>query len=358
MNKAIARRRLINQRLKGSGCRTVREVVAHMGGIQAQDYAGGLWSIGLRLPGSTTTDIDRAIAGRSVVRTWAMRGTLHIVAAKDARWILELLSPDIIAGSALRYRQLGLDTPTLVNSEKVITKVLEGGKQLTRNELVEALEARGIACNGQRAAHIVRRASLDRLICFGLRRGKQFTYTLFDEWVKGAKTLQPDEALAELARRYFMSHGPATVQDFIWWSGLPAAEGKKGLEMIKPGLVEIPSESTSYWMNPDSGMPGAALHGAHLLPGFDDYLLGYKNRSASLDLKYAHRLGAGGVLNPSMILDGEVVGTWRRTFRRGEVIVETRPFSPLNKRQKSSLAPAVDLYKRFVGPLVGVSAVP
>jgi hypothetical protein len=352
MNRAISRRRLINQRLTGSRCRTVREVVAHMGGIQAQDHAGGMWSIGLRLPGSTIADIDHAIAGGSVVRTWAMRGTLHMVAAKDIRWILGLLSQEIIAGSALRTRQLGLETPTLVRSEHIITKVLEGGKQRTRNELVEALEARGIDCRGQRAAHIVRRASLDRLICFGVRRNKQFTYALFDEWVSRTKPMQHDEALAELARRYFRSHGPATVQDFIWWSGLPAADAKRGLEMIKQGLDEQVVDERTYWMNPESGRSGTKFLGAYLLSGFDDYLLGYRDRSASLDPKYAPRLGAGGILNPSIIIDGEVVGTWRRRFSRGRVFVETRTFTQINKRQKEALAAADAEYKRFLGPIV------
>jgi hypothetical protein len=349
-NSAFARQRLMSQGLAGKGFKNPADAVAHMGGIQAQDYPGGVWSIGLRVPGSGSADIERAIAGRKVIRTWAMRGTLHFLAAKDIRWMLELLSKGIIAANALRYSQLRLDGATLSKSQRVLASVLAGGKQMTRGELVAALESRGIWCSGQRAPHILQRAALDRLICFGPKREKQFTFTLFDEWVRQTRPLSPEEALGELARRYFKSHGPATVNDFMWWSGLRGPDAREALEIARPGLVEDTFEGKSYWISDESELRKPGSHGAYLLPGFDDFLLGYKDRTASLDKRHASRLGAGGILNPTIVIDGKVVGVWRRTLRRNRVIVETALFTRLDMRQKKELGAAVARYRRFVGP--------
>ena len=345
----IAGQRLINQRLVGSGCRNPAEVVAHMGAIQGQDYDGGIWSIGLRLPGSRKADVEKAIADRTVIRTWAMRGTLHFVEAGNVRRTLELLSKGIIARTSAIYCRLGLDSKTLTRCENILTKALEGGQQLTRGELVSILEGRGVRCHGMRATFILHRASIDRLICFGVKREKQFTHALFDEWVKKTRPLSSEESLSKLTLQYFASHGPATVQDFMWWSGLSVGQVRSGIEMVKSNLGVIEYDGAKYWMTAGGGPEGTSRQGVLLLPGFDDFLLGYKDRSASLDPKYSRRLANGGVLKPAIVMDGNVIGTWRRTITKGKTTIQTHTFSPLDRRQKEALAAAEEQYIRFIG---------
>ena len=232
----IIRYRLHNQQIAGTKFRKPLEIVEWLGAVQAQDYSGGLWGIGLRLPGSTLDDIEKALIDRKIIRTWPMRGTLHFVPARDARWMLELLTPRVIRRSARRYKELGLNDEIFKRSEELISQALVGGRQLTREAMYDVLAKGGINPEGQRSYHILGYLAQKGVICFGAREGKQQTFVLFDEWVADSRRLERDEALAEIARRYFTSHGPATLQDFTWWTGLAAAEAKAGLEMVKPEL--------------------------------------------------------------------------------------------------------------------------
>ncbi len=248
-NRDIAHQRLHNQHISRADFEKPSDVIAWLGAAQGQDYLGVLWAIGLRMRHATEASIEQAIADKTIVRTWPMRGTLHYVAAKDIRWLLKLMEPRAIASSAFRNRQLELDDATFKKSNAVLVRKLEGGKQLTRPELASALERAGISTANYRLAHILYRASILRLICFGARRGKQLTFTLFDEWVPQSKAIERDEALAELAKRYFTSHGPATLNDFIWWSGLRVADARDGLEMIKPQFMQEVARDQTYWFS-------------------------------------------------------------------------------------------------------------
>jgi hypothetical protein len=234
----IAHRRLYNHRIAGARCDKPDDVVRWMGLIQAQDYLGALWAVGLRTRGATEAGIEQALVDRSIVRTWPARGTLHFVAAEDVRWILELLAPRLIARTSGRYRQLALDEATFARSREVLIRALEGGKRLSRDAMYQVLESAHISTAGQRGIHILGRLAQEGLLCFGARDGKQQTFMLLAEWVPAAKSKTRDEALAELARRYFTSHGPATLQDFVWWSGLTTLDAKAGLEMAKQHLVQ------------------------------------------------------------------------------------------------------------------------
>ena len=244
----IARSRLANHGIANPTFAQPGDVVTWLGAVQAQDYGGALWAIGLRMTGATERSIEQAIAERAIVRTWPMRGTLHFVAAQDVRWLLALLTPRVIAHSAGRYRQLELDEATFARSKEVFAKALQGGKQLTRDEMLQGLEQAGISTAGQRGYHLLGRSAQDGLICFGTRRGKQQTFTLLDEWVPLTRSLTRDEALAELTRRYFTSHGPATVQDLMRWAGLTAAEAKTGLAAAGKTLIQETIADRVYWM--------------------------------------------------------------------------------------------------------------
>jgi DNA glycosylase AlkZ-like len=345
----VALRRMSSQLLVSSNCKTAADIVWRLGAIQAQDYSGGEWSIGLRLPESTLVGIDRAIAERKVIRTWGLRGTLHFFSSADIRWILELLSPMIISRLGRRYRELELDAATLKKTNSILEKSLRGNKHLTRSELVAIIEKNGISCKGQRAVFILHRASLDRIICFGVTRGKQQTHTLFDEWVPRAKSLSREESLAELAHRYFTSHGPATIQDYMWWSGLRASDANAGLEMIKSKLERVNIEDDVYWMIADATFPRATRPVAFLLPSFDELLIGYKERSALIPSAYSTRLRTGGMPNQVIVIDGQVAGIWTRFLKKDTVVVQTELFRQLKKPEREALDTAIERYARFVG---------
>jgi hypothetical protein len=347
----IALSRLANQ---GIACPTFNQpgaVVSWLGALQAQDYTGALWSIGLRMASATEATVEQALAERTIVRTWPLRGTLHIVAAQDVRWLLALLTPRVIAQTAGRYRQLGLDEATFARSKAVFAAALEGGKQLTRAELQQMLERANIATAGQRGYHLLVRAAQDGLICFGVPRGKQQTFTLLDEWVPPTPGLMGDAALAELARRYVSGHGPVTVQDLMRWAGLTAAEAKTGLAEAGKDLVQATLAGRVYWMARDVQDRAGGAQPLYLLPGFDEFMLGYSDRSAMLDPAYAQRIcpGGNGVFNPTVVIDGAVAGTWKRTFKQGTVVIECAPFRTLTATENHALNAAAARYGEFLG---------
>ncbi|MFN8420818.1 MAG: winged helix DNA-binding domain-containing protein [Anaerolineae bacterium] len=215
----ITQQRLSNQILIGDPLSDAAQVVEWFGAVQAQDYAGCLLGVGLRLGNSSVRAVEKAIAARTILRTWPMRGTVHLVPAADAKWMLRTLTPRVIARSAARYRELGLDANTLTRCRDLLIKALQGGKLLPRKQVYAALEAGGISNTKERGSHIIGHWAQEALICVGPHQGKQPTVALLDEFVPHSRDLQGDAAWAELALRYFRSHGPATIQDFCWWTG-------------------------------------------------------------------------------------------------------------------------------------------
>jgi hypothetical protein len=352
----IAIRRLLNQSIAPAICEKPDDVVKRLGAVQAQDYLGALWAIGLRMKTATEQTIEQAISNRKIIRSWPMRGTLHFVAPEDGRWMLTLLTPRIIAKTAQRHKQLELDSTIFARSEALFTKALQQGKQLTRLEMMDVLERAGISTDGQRGYHILGWAAQSGLICFGPRQGKQDTFVLLDDWLPEGKTLNREESLAELARRYFTGHGPATIRDFMWWSGLPAAEARAGLEMVAAQLAHEELDGQTYWFSPTSPAK-SSLPTAFLLPPFDEYLLGYKERGAALDPIHATKVvpGANGMFKPIIVIDGRVVGTWKRALRKTKVLITLAPFKPLNPTQIEAVAAATESYGRFLGLPVEIS---
>lgn len=346
----VARLRLRIQGLGVSRFESPADVVRRFGAVQAQDYLGSLWALGLRLPGMTEASVESAVTDRSIVRTWPLRGTLHFVAAEDARWFLELSGARTIARAAGRYRQLGLDEATFAKSRRVVVRALERGGQLTRAELAAALERQGVATEGQRLIHLLNRSALEGLTCYAARRGKQFTFALLDEWAPSSKRLSREEALAELAGRYFGGHGPATLEDFVWWSGLTTADARAGLEAARPGLRPEAFDGRIYWLSPSTPDDGEVKPGAHLLPPFDEYTVGYKDRGAILHPSYARLANAASaILGPSVVLGGRAVGTWKRTLKKEKVFIETSLRTTLRRAERSALEAAARRYGEFLG---------
>lgn len=352
----IAYQRLHNQLITQQSFEKADDVVRWLGAVQAQDYAAAKWALGLRMQDSTDEIIERAFAEGTILRTHVMRPTWHFVTPADIRWLLALTAPRVIAASAYYYRALGLDDTVFSHSNAVLAKALQGGKQLTRAELVSVLRQAGIATdNLQRIGHIIMRAELDGIICSGARRGKQFTYALLEERVPQARILDRDEALAELARRYFTSHGPATLRDFVWWSGLTVADARTGLEMVTSQLMHEVIDGQTYWRS--ASMPAAndLSQTIYLLPNFDEYTVGYIDRSAIFDASDAGKFDTqGSVLNPTIVLNGLVVGTWKRTLKKDAVILTPSLFTSLNEAEMRALAESANRYGAFLDTAMNV----
>jgi hypothetical protein len=353
----ISGERLASQRLTGSPAATPADLVRWMGAIQAQDFLGSLWAIGCRLPDMTEQRIEQAIAERTLVRTWPMRGTVHLVAAEDARWMLNLMAPRVIARSQRVYRQVELDAAVFARSRAVLERTLAGGQPVARGDLYALLEAEGIATANTRGLHIVGRLAQDGLICFGPREGKQPTFVLLDEWAPNSRTIARDEALAEIVLRYFRSHGPATIADFTWWSGLTASDARAGLAAVAAQLIQRTVDGSVYWSAADGGAADTAMAAVHLLPPFDEYVVSYKDRGAVVDLQDplvgpgAHHLG------PIIVSAGQVVGRWKRTLKKSAVELETTHARPLTDAEQSGLEAAARRYGEFLGlPAIWCSA--
>ena len=244
-----------------------------------------------------------------------------------------------------------------MHSNAVLAKALQGGKQLTRAELVSVLQRASIVANNLlRFTYIIMRAELDGIICSGARRDKQFTYALLDERAPQARTLDRDEALAELARRYFTSHGPATLQDFVWWSGLTVADARSGLEMITSQFVYEILGGQTYWHSASTPPSNDLSQPVYLLPNFDEYTVGYTDRSAIFDMSDAEKFDTpGNVLNPTIVLDGLVVGTWKRTIKKDSVLLTPSLFTTLTKAEVHALVESANRYSTFLNMPVEIN---
>ena len=343
----VVRLRLAHQRLTGHPSGSAAVVVSALGAMQAQDYPSALWAVGVRLPGAGRADVERAIADGTLVRTWLMRGTLHLVASADVRWMLALLGPRIIAGSAYRLRQLEIDDAALERSRDVLREALSSEGTLTRAEIKQRLEAAGVSTEGQRAIHILQRMSLEGLVCPAAPKGRQQTFALLDPLVPKGRPMDRDAALAELARRYFAGHGPATLQDLVWWSGLSTADARRGLDLAREHLIEARVDDAAYWTA--SARPALTHRSASLflLPAWDEYVLGYADRSLALDTDAARRgVARGGLFHPAIAVGGSVIGRWDPGTVTRASAVHTL-FRALDAPESRRLDEALCAYDRF-----------
>jgi len=357
MNLEITHFRLYNQRLSTTTFKTPNEVVQWLGAVQAQDYAGAKWAIAQRMLDATDSALDQAFADGSILRTHLLRPTWHFVTPKDIRWMLKLTAPRVHAVSAYMYRKEGLDKAIIKKSYAVLEKSLRDHKQLTRAELGSAFEKSGIIAEGQRLSYFMMSAELDGVICSGARRGKQFTYALLEERVPQAKAISRAEALTELISRYFSTRAPATLHDFTMWSGLTMADAKNGIEMVKSLFMSEDINGQTYWF-PESAPPEKIkTPTAYLLPNYDEYFIGFKDRSAIGEV--AKRAGIKGddpaLIAHIIILDGQIVGGWRRTLKKDEALVETSLLTKLTEAEERAIADAAERFGKFLGLAVSLT---
>lgn len=338
--------RLGNQKLTRTTLRRPADVVAWLGAVQAQDFATAKWGLSLRARNLTETAIDQAFNDGAILRTHVLRPTWHFVTPADIRWILALTAPRVHAANAPYYRRNRIDRATRTKSRRVLEQALRDVTYLTRAELAAALARAGIRANGERLAYIMMFAELEQVICSGPRRGKQFTYALLDERAPRGRTLGREAALAELTKRYFTSHGPATARDFAWWSGLTTRDAMTGIAMVKPALSKTSWQGLTYWLTAARSAAPPAAPTAHLLPNYDEYLIAYQDRAL---------VNGGPMPRPRfdvfanfLILDGRFAGTWRRTVQRDSVRVQVASLSPPTRSNRAALAQAVQAFGRFV----------
>ena len=339
--------RLHNQQLAKPALSPV-DVVAAFCAMQAQEYAFAKWAIGLRAPGTVDVDIEKLICDGKILRTHPMRGTHHFVAPADIRWLLALIGPAFKKRAAKRWADLGLDAKTIGKSQELLAKALAGGKQLVRAEISTLFTRAKLSPEGQRLPHLLGRAEVDGLICSGARRGNHITFALLEERAPKVPALSREESLAELARRYFTTRGPASLQDFIWWCGLPVADVRAAIALAGDTIIEETHAGTKYWRGTaDVATRIGPL--AYLLPTYDEYMVAYRDRSAiGTAPKRARNFGEATLLGPNIVIGGEVVGSWRRSVGK-RVAIELMPWRKLTAKEKAIVDDAANRYAAFVG---------
>jgi hypothetical protein len=348
----IPRRRLAAQHLITPVLNDPAQVVHGLGAVQAQDYAGAKWALGMRTRGATDADIERTFGDGAILRTHVLRPTWHFVTPADIRWMLALTGPRVKAVMAHYDRKLELDDALFRRSNAGLVRALRDGKQLTRAEIAQTLRDAGIDVTGsQRLAHILLRPELDGIICSGARRGKQMTYALLDERVPPAPAKSRDEALLELTSRYFSTRGPATVNDFAWWSGLTVADGKRGTEMAGASLERAVIGDRAYWAGPPTRVSKRKTPHALLLPNYDEYFIGLKDRSAIGTRLRSAELVTGGdaLIAHVVVVDGQLVGGWKRTVTKASVALELRLLVGLSRAEQGAVGAAAQRHGEFLG---------
>jgi len=351
----VLRSRLAAQLLDGAEHLPPGGVVSRLLAVQAQDFSAALWAIGARTPGTTVDDVLAAFEDGSIVRSWPMRGTLHVVAAADLGWMMRLGAPRVRSTIAARHRQLGLDSDTFSRSRALTESMLVGHRRATRDELMAAHESAGIATTGQRGPHLVMELAMSEVVCWGPPAGKQQALVLTEEWIRTPNVLEPDEALGAFVLRYLEGHGPATLADFTWWSKLTVAQAKRGIAVAGDRVVETSVDGVVRWSTTEGAEAAERLdrprQAVLALPGFDELLLGYRDRGLVLDPRHADLIvpGGNGIFLPLITVDGRIVGTWRRRVTASGVTITPAPFRPLPQRLRAGFRRASAEYGRFLG---------
>lgn len=343
----LRRLRLHHHRLLRPEACPPEEIVAHFGAMQAQDFGMAKWAVALRGADLHETDVAAAFDAGRILRTHVLRPTWHFVAPRDLRWMVQLTAPRVRALLARQDRLYGIDVALRRRSRGIIERALRGGRHLTRDELQTDLARRGINVVGTALAHVMMHAELDGLICSGPRRDRQFTYALVDERVPVTPPLERAAALAELARRYFQSHGPATAQDFSWWSGLMLADARRGIAALGEGFDCVRLDGREHHF--PTGHEPAPARGGWLLPNYDEFTVGYADRSLLVSLHFPATADprADPIFKNVIVVDGLIVGTWQRRPAPRSPIVALAPFAPLSPVVRRIVDRAAERYRVF-----------
>jgi hypothetical protein len=342
----IAARRLHAHGLTGKPFASPVDALRALTAVQSQDYGGGKWALGLRTRGVTEAALDRLFDEGLILRTHVLRPTWHFVLPEDIRWLIQLTGPRIIRSLAGRHGELELDAKVISRASAAFAAALAGGGNLTRPELGAVLSKARISPEGQRLAHLLSHAELDGLLTSGPRHGKQHTYALLDERAPMARSLDRDEAVAELTLRYFKSHGPAQLVDFAWWSGVTLTDARKGIAVAGPALEHRAIDGKDYWFDGGTSRAPDANDVAHLLPNYDEYTVAYRDRA---EVMHAERLhDSFYTLSNVVTIGGRIRGAWRRTLGRTGVNLEISALDRFTPTEASALEAAGKRLGRYL----------
>ena len=341
--------RMTSLLLCGNGRGSVAETVEWFGAMQAQDVHSGMWSFGARLPGRTLVDVAAALELREAIRTWPMRGTVHFVPPADAHWMLELMGSRALAGAEKRRATIGLSAADADRAVDILGAALAGGGRLTRAECLATLTAGGLEVSGQRGYHLLWYASQRAVTAIAPQVGKEQTFVLLDEWAPEPRRPSREEALALIALRYFRSHGPATRKDFAGWTGLTMTDCKAGIADAGDALTTVDVDGTEM-IAASAVLDAPAADGWLALPGFDEYLLGYKDRSLMADAEQLAAVipGGNGIFQSTIVRAGRVVATWKRSITRRGVTVTLLPLVPFSADDLRAAAAALEPYAAYL----------
>lgn len=342
----IIQQRLINQQVANTKFKKVEDLVKYMGAMQAQEWPHAKWAIGLRLPGSTDAGIEKAFNEARILRTHVLRPTWHFVHPADIRWMLQLTGPRVQAFNKSFYNKLGLDTKIMDKGIAVFEKIL-AGTHLDRNVIREEFVKAKLPVNDMRLICLLMYAELEGVICSGPRVGKQFTYALLDERAPAAKKIEDDEALAQLTKTYFSTRGPASLHDYVWWSGLMVKQCRDGISMLGAALHKEIVNGKELFFYPSKKKLNPGDQTTYLVPDYDEYGIAYKDRSVISDSPY--RTKEAPKYKHSIVLNGQLAGTWNRTVKGEKTIIEIAPFKSLDKQQLKEVDAALAKYRNFLG---------
>jgi len=344
---------VVAERLRRQGLirpihRTPEDVVAWFGAMQAQEYEPATWAIGLRMKGDpASVDVERAVDDGRVVRTHVMRPTWHFVSRADIRWLLQLTAPRVHQAMSSYRRKLELDSRILVRCCTLFERALDGCRFLLRAELAERLARAKIPMTGVRLAMAVMYAELEGVICSGPRRDRKFTYANLGDRAPRAARFDRDKALAELFTRYLQSHGPATLKDFSWWSGLTIADGRRAIDIVRARRRD--EDDLTYWSLDDSQPRLTRGSGALLLPIYDEYLVAYRDRVVvpHTQTQITKVPGWNVTFQHAVVIGGQVAGTWRLPRVAGSIAIDVPLVQGLSARAKRAVIEAAKGYGRF-----------
>jgi len=347
--KDIANTRLIAQQIAQTKFKTAKEIVSWMGAMQAQDFNMAKWAIGVRLKNATEQNIDAAVDSGEIIRTHILRPICHFVSADDIYWMIELTAQRIKSFTKGRNIQLELSPDVLKKANKIIEKSLIGNKSLTRKELLSEINKAKIETGNNRASHIFFHAELEGIICSGKMKERQITYALLNERIQKPKALKKEEALYKLAAKYFESHCPATLQDFIWWSGLSVTDAKQAIELIKNNFISEKIKEQEYWFPNSFSVPKKMKGSVFLLPAYDEFLISYKDRSAAIIWENQSKaFSNNGIFWPTIVINGIVSGLWKREIKKDKLLIETSFFNKKNKEDEELLKEAAEKFAHFL----------
>ncbi len=343
----ILRIRLHNQLLSSGRFTRPEEVVAYMGAMQSQAVEMAKWGVGLRLPGVTLRNIDEAIDSGRIIRTHILRPTWHFVSAGDLHWMLDLSIPRVKPIFESYRRMMGVDEARIEQALQVVQRALEGHRHLTRQELTDHVNAAGIQTDSLLMNQLMGRAEMEKLVCNGRQKGNKQTYALLDEWVpRTDRPITKEEALGRLARAFFTSHAPATLQDFVWWSGMLTSDARKAIEELRSDFVSETVGERTFWFHKDTQLPDSEETSALLLPAFDEFIVSYKDREEILEKEHHRKIiTRTGIFSPTIVYDGRVIGSWKKEKKGVELFF----FEGTKRHIRLPFEQTVKQYREYLG---------